>query len=457
MRAKCSVGDEVIELELILRRRRAMRAVKGLRMDTLFTGASGIVLGVLLAIIVVLVLVIWSIRRHRNPVLEFECGEPIETMLPSLAGLSLGAVVAGNRVEIFENGHFFDVLIDAIDAAQHSVHFETFLWKDGVLAQRMADAFSRRARAGVQVRLMLDANGSRGIGDRVERQLKEAGCNLSYFHRTRIRHIGVFNNRTHRKITVIDGRVAFAGGHCIVDSWLGDAQDKEHFADVSLRVRGPIVSHLQSVFSENWVGHTGELFVGTDVFPALEAEGAVPMHVAFVKPEGSAPAVKILHHALICFANRRLWIQNPYFIPEPAAIKAFAEAVKRGVDVRVMMPSTGGSDNPMVQHAGHHTFDKLLHAGVRLFEYPDTLLHQKVIVVDSIWSSVGSCNFDDRSFETNDEITLGMLDADLARQLEGIFEKYARQCREITLQSWNQRPLKHRLIERLAYSVNELL
>jgi cardiolipin synthase len=426
-------------------------------MGDLFSGTSAVLLGVLLTIIVLLVLVIWSIQRHRNPILEFECGQPIETMLPSIAGLALGTVVPGNRVEILENGRFFDVLIDEIDGARRSVHFETFLWKDGVLAQRLADAFCRRARAGVQVRVMLDANGSRGIGKRVESQLKEAGCHLSYFHRTRIRHIGVFNNRTHRKICIVDGRVAFAGGHCIVDSWLGDAQDKEHFADVSLRLHGPIVGQLQSVFSENWVGHSGEMFVGDDVFPALEPAGDVPMHVAFVKPAGSAPAVKILHHALICFANQRLWIQNPYFIPEPEAIEAFAAAVKRGVDVRVMMPSTGGSDNPMVQHAGHFTFDKLLRAGVRLFEYPHTLLHQKVIVVDSIWSSVGSCNFDDRSFEINDEVTLGMLDAGIARRLEAIFEKYVPQCREITLQDWTRRSLKHRLVDRLAYSFNELL
>ncbi len=426
-------------------------------MDGLFSGTSGVLLGVLLAIIIVLVLVIWSIKRHRNPIIEFECGRPIETMLPSIAGLSLGTVVQGNRVEILENGRFFDVLIDEIGNARHSVHFETFLWKDGVLAQRVADALCRRARAGVRVRVMLDANGSRGIGNAVELQLQEAGCKLYYFHRTRIRHIGVFNNRTHRKIVIVDGRVAFAGGHCIVDSWLGEAQDHEHFADVSLRLQGPIVGQLQSVFSENWVGHSGELFVGTDVFPALEPAGDVPMHVAFVRPAGSAPAVKILHHALICFANKRLWIQNPYFIPEPEAIEAFGRAVQRGVDVRVMMPSTGGSDNPMVQHAGHFVFDKLLKAGVRLFEYPHTLLHQKVIVVDSMWSSVGSCNFDDRSFEINDEVTLGMLDGGIARQLEAIFEKYAPLCREVTLESWNRRPLKHRLIERLAYSINELL
>jgi len=424
--------------------------------DTLLSGGSAVTLG-LLAVIVVLGLVIWSIRRHRNPILEFECGAPIETVLPSLAGLSLGSVMAGNSVEVIENGRFFDALIDQIDGASCSVHFETFLWKEGVLGQRLADAFCRRARAGIQVRLLLDANGCRHIGDRVEQQLKDAGCKLAYFHRTRLRHIGVYNNRDHRKLVIIDGRIGFAGGHCIVDSWLGDAEDKAHVADVSVRVCGPIVGSIQSVFSENWVGHTGELFVGDDVFPALQAAGDIAMHVAYAKPEGSAPAVKILHHALICFANKRLWIQNPYFIPEPEAVVAFAQAVKRGVDVRVMMPSTGGSDNPLVQHAGHFVFDKLLRAGVRLFEYPHTLLHQKVIVVDSVWSSVGSCNFDDRSFEINDEVTLGILDAGIAAQLEQIFEKYAPRCREVTLEDWRKRGLWHRVIDRLSYSVNEVL
>ena len=130
-----------------------------------------------------------------------------------------------------------------------------------------------------------------------------------------------------------------------------------------------------------------------------------------MKPEGSAPAVKILHHAVICCARKRIWIQNPYFIPEPDAIDAFGEAVARGVDVRVLMPSTSGSDNPMVQHAGHRNFEKLLRCGVRLFEYPSTLLHQKVMTIDGVWCAIGSANFDDRSFETNDEITLGFSDA----------------------------------------------
>jgi cardiolipin synthase len=251
--------------------------------------------------------------------------------------------------------------------------------------------------------------------------------------------------------------VAFVGGHCIQDQWLGNAQDKDHFADVSVRVRGPIVGVVQSVFSENWTEETGELFVGDDVFPPLEKAGDIVMHAAFAKPEGSPPSVKILHHTVICLARKRIWIQNPYFIPEPDAIEAFGRAVKKGVDVRVLMPSTSGSDNPMVQHAGHRNFEKLLRCGVRLFEYPHTLLHQKVMTVDGVWCAVGSSNFDDRSFETNDEITLGIADAATAKQLDGIFEKYLPRCQEIKLDAWRKRGVVHRAIDNMYYLINEVL
>jgi cardiolipin synthase len=408
-------------------------------------------------IVAFFVVVIWSMKRHRDPVLHVECDDRIEDLIPSLAGLTLGSAVDGNSVEVFENGAFFDVLIDEITAARRTVHFESFLWQEGALGQRVADAMSARARAGVTVRVLLDATGSRKMGKSVERQLMDSGCMLEKFHEWSILNIGVMNERDHRKLVVLDGRVALLGGHCIVDTWLGNAEDEDHFADVSVRLRGPIVHSVQAAFSENWVGQTGELFMGDDVFPALERAGEVTVHAAYTKPEGSAPAVKILHHAVICCAKERIWIQNPYFIPEPDAIDAFGEAVKRGVDVRVMMPSTSGSDNPMVQHAGHRNFEKLLRCGVRLFEYPYTLLHQKVMTIDGIWSSVGSTNFDDRSFETNDEITLGFLDAATAKRLDGIFEKYAPHCHEIKLEAWRKRGLGHRFIDQMYYLFNEVL
>lgn len=418
---------------------------------------SGFWGGLLLVVVVLQLAVIWSIRRHRDPHLRIDCESPIDQLVPSLAGLTLGTAVAGNRAEVLENGAFFDVLLARIGAAQRSVHFETFLWKDGTLGRRLAQALIERARAKVQVRVMLDAQGSSGVGKGVTQQMRDAGCRVCFFHKRSLRDIGVLNDRDHRKLVVIDGREAFVGGHCIVDSWLGDAEDHQHFADVSLHLHGPIVHSLQGAFSENWAGETGELFLGDDVFPPLLPAGDLLIHAVFAKPENSAPAVKILHHTAIAVARRRIWIQNPYFIPEPHAIDAMGEAVKRGVDVRVLMPAAGGSDNPMVQHAGHRNFEKLLECGVRLFEYPHTLLHQKIMTVDGLWSAIGSSNFDDRSFETNDELSLAILDRSLAERLDAVFERYVPRANEIQLEAWQRRSLAHKLKDHASYLVNELL
>lgn len=416
-----------------------------------------LILLVFLGIVALLVIVIWSIRRHRSPKLKVDCDASIQDLVPTLAGLTVSSVHGGNSVEVLINGKFWDVLIARIGAAEHSVSFETFLWKEGKLGQRMADALTGRARAGVKVRVMLDATGSKGIGKEVVKQMRDAGCRVEFFHKRSIYSIGVLNDRDHRKLCVIDGREAFVGGHCVVDEWLGDAEDGEHFADVSVRLHGPIVHSIQSAFSENWAGETGELFAGDKVFPKLEPAGAITVHAAYAKPENSAPAVKLLHYSVICLARKKLWIQNPYFIPKIEAIKALGEAVRRGVDVRVMMPSTSGSDNPMVQYAGHRHFDTLLESGVRLFEYPHTLLHQKVMTVDDVWCAVGSTNFDDRSFDTNDEITLGICDAGITGQLNDVFERYVARCNEITLEQWRKRSWWERVRASSAYLLHNVL
>jgi cardiolipin synthase len=421
---------------------------------TEFLGIAGLVI---LGVLALLGIVIWSIRRHRDPILRVESDLPIDRLVPSLAGLTLGTAVAGNSVEVLENGAFFDVVVERIRAAEHSVHFETFLWKEGALGRRVADALSERARAGKRVRVMLDSIGSKDAGKEAVAQMREAGCTVWFFHKRSLRNLGVLNDRDHRKMIVIDGREAFVGGHCVVDEWLGNAEDGRHYGDVSVRLHGPIVHSVQGAFSENWAGETGELFVGDGVFPELRPAGDVSIHAVFAKPENSAPAVKILHHTAICLARKRIWIQNPYFIPEPAAIDAFGEAVARGVDVRVLMPSASGSDNPMVQHAGHRNFEKMLRCGMRLFEYPHTLLHQKVMTVDGVWSAIGSSNFDDRSFETNDEMTLAIQDAALARRLDGVFERYVSRAQEIALERWRRRGAWHKLKDNAFYLINELL
>jgi cardiolipin synthase len=406
---------------------------------------------VLLVAVAVLGLAIWSIKRHKDPHLVLESREPIERLIPSISGMSLGTPVHGNRVEIFENGAFYDALLEDIGAAKRSVHFETFLWQEGRLGARMAEAFARQARAGVKVRLVLDATGCRKMGEPARALMRAAGCELAFYHPRTLKNIGVIAERDHRKIAILDGCVAWVGGHCIVDDWLDEVRD------LSVRLRGPIVSAVQSAFSENWVEVTGKLFVGDDYFPPLEPAGEVLAHMASVKPEGSAPAVKILHHTVICCARKRLWIQNPYFIPEPDAVGALAQAVKRGVDVRVMVPSADASDMALVQHAAHRNFQRLLDCGVRIFEYQRALLHQKVMTVDGVWCAVGSSNFDDRSFETNDEITLGFLDRGLAQRLEEIFEADARECVELDAARWKKRGFLHRAKDSALYLFNEVL
>jgi cardiolipin synthase len=416
-----------------------------------------LLLAVLLGAVALLAIAIWSIKRHKDPHLELDTDAPLEDLIPSLSGMALGMPTGGNAVEIFENGAFFDALLADIAAARRSVHFETFLWKEGTLGSNVADTLSASARAGVQVRVVLDAVGCKKMGKAARQKMADAGCRIAIYHPRTLRNIGVIAERDHRKLAVLDGRIAWVGGHCIVDEWLGDAEDRHHVRDLSVRLRGPIVHAVQSVFSENWVEVTGKLFVGEDVFPPPEKAGEVVAHVASVKPEGSAPAVKILHHVVLCCAKKRIRIQNPYFIPEPDAVAAFAAAVKRGVDVRIMVPSAAVSDAPMVQHAAHRTFQRLLDSGVRIYEYGKTLLHQKVMTVDGVWCAVGSSNFDDRSFETNDEITVGFHDAALARRLEEIFEADLRHCVELTAAAWKARGLWHRVKDSAFYLFNEVL
>ena len=412
---------------------------------------------VLFFLCIFLGVVLWSTKRHRDPRIHVKCEAGIDALVPSLAGLSLGYVAEGNSVEILKNGEFFDVVMAEIAKAKKSIHFESFLWKQGKLGKRLVEALCERARAGVTVRVLVDAKGCDSMGDDACPKLIAAGVKFARFHPLKMRYIGVLNQRDHRKILLLDGKTAFVGGHCIVDTWMGEGNDKRHFRDLSVRLQGPAVHQVQSTFSENWVGTTGELFAGEDYFPKTGKCGDVKVHVAAVSPSGSAPAVKILHHMVICTATKRLWIQNPYFLPEPEAIGAMGEAVKRGVDVRVMVPTTEASDMPMVQHAAHRNFGRLLAAGVRLFEFPTTLLHQKVMTVDGVWSAVGSTNFDDRSFEINDEITLGIHDKGFAKQLEELFEEDQKVCKEVDAKEWEKRGAMHKLQDNFYYLWNEML
>jgi cardiolipin synthase A/B len=414
-------------------------------------------LAVLLLAIVALSLIVWSVKRRRRMHLKLGPIDDLGDLMRSIAGVTQGSLIEGNRIELLENGRFFDVLFPELQQAKSSVHLETFLSKEGEVTRKLAAILSERARAGVEVRVMLDGSGGKTFGKAGLKEMTGAGCRVQHYHRIRLANLGRINNRTHRKIVIVDGRIGYVGGHCMVDSWLGDAQDKEHFRDVTARIEGPIVAQLQSAFSDNWIEECGEVITGEHIFPELKPAGPTTGHVVFVSPTGTTSTLKLLHNLAIKAARKRIRIQNPYFLPDPDARDALVEAVKRGVDVRVMLPATEASDSPIVQHASHHHYGTLLKGGVKLYDYQRTLLHQKVFVVDGEWSSIGSTNFDDRSFEINDEISLVTYDKGVAAELERIFEEDLKLSRQRTIEEWQRRPATHKLLDFTAFLFNEQL
>lgn len=404
-----------------------------------------------------MIIILWSVKRRRRPHLALQGDGDLADLIPTVAGMTQGTAVEGNHVELLQNGAFWDRVIADLEQARHTINYETFLAKEGELTRRMTEVFCRKAREGVEVRIMLDGSGGKGFGKEGLAQLADACVKVHKYHRLTLRNLGIINNRDHRKIFVIDGRVGYVGGHCLVDSWLGDAEDKQHFRDISARVEGPVVAQLQSAFAENWVEETGEVTGGEKFFPRLEPKGETRAHVVWTSPDGSPSTVKLLHYMLIRLAGKSITIQNPYFLPDPDARKALLDAVKRGVDVRIMIPAVEASDSSIVQHASHHHYGTLLKGGVRLFDYQRTLLHQKVITIDHCLSAVGSCNFDDRSFEVNDEVTMVVYDEAIAAELERAFEKDLKHAKEVHLEPWRRRSVLHKLTDFGAFLFNEQL
>lgn len=415
-------------------------------------------LAALVGVVLLLVFLLWSVQRSRKVYLTAaplaDLGD-LETSIPSIAGATHGSVHEGNRIEILQNGAFFDRLLEDIAAGRETIHFETFLWEDGEIGRRLGAALAARAREGVEVRVLLDASGSNRAGEETLEAMRRAGARVEIFRPFRPTNAGRLNRRDHRKITVIDGTVGYTGGHCITDAWLGDAEDLRHWRDTSARIEGPVVADLQSAFTENWVEETGEVIAGASYFPRLAPAGDVTAHVAYHFHHGSVSSVEVLLRLAFASARSELLIQNPYLAPDPDVIAELGSAVRRGVDVRVILPAV--SDSRLMLHAGHQHYRALLDHGVRLYEYRKALLHQKVVIVDRAWSHIGSTNLDDRSFELNDEVSLGILDQGIAAELRRAFLADLRESTEVQAEAWRRRGSGHGLLDRGAYLFNEVL
>jgi len=402
--------------------------------------------------ITILLLLFWSLTREPDVRFTVRDGNALNRAMPAIVGLTQSAMDEGNRVIVLQNGiGFFPPVFRDIAAAKHSIHVESYIWAESAIGRELARALAAKARSGVAVRILVDASGGRDLKGDTQKLLEDAGAKVAHFHPFRISNIGRINNRDHRKLIIIDGRIAYIGGHGISDNWTGNAQDKKHFRDTGLRVSGPVVNRMQGAFSENWIEETGEIPASDAYFPKLTPEGPSSAHVAYTSPSGSVSSVLILFYLAIQTAKKEIIIQNPYLLPDEEAIRSLERAVQRGVSVKIMVPADTATDSPIVQHASHHHFGTLLKRGVRIWEYERTLLHQKVMVIDGVWSNVGSANFDDRSFQLNDEINIGVLDPNIAAQLRAAFAGDLKYAKERKLEEWENRSLWHKLVDGVAY------
>ncbi len=414
-------------------------------------------LWVLVGVILTRIYLLFTHQRH-TPYLQLDLDSlpPLEDGLEALAGLTDGSVHPGNSVTVLQNGNVFDAMQSDIRAARHTIHLETFVWTKGKIERQFVQLLCEKARAGVKVRVLVDAIGGSGADNKAFEQLTAAGVHLAQYCRPRWVNLRRFNQRTHRKLLIVDGEIGFVFGHGIADQWLGDAQDENHWRDTAVRVEGPVVLALQSVFMENWIEETHCVPSGPGCFPSPQKKGDISAHVFSSASGDSISSVALVYTVAIACARREVIIQNPYFAPDDGVCELLQKVVERGVAVHLMVPGKK-TDSPFVRDAGCFLYERLLRAGVRLYEFEPTLAHQKVVIVDGIWSHVGSTNFDSRSLALNEEAGIGILDRGIARVLREAFQNDLRRSSEVTLERWVQRPAHAKAWSWLAYRLHDQL
>jgi cardiolipin synthase len=397
-------------------------------------------------------------HRRRTPYLELDIDRlpPIDQGLETVSGCTGGVVLNGNRVDVFHNGTLFPAVLADIEAARHSVHLETFVWNPGRVEDQFVEALSTSATRGVDVRVLIDALGGSAASAGALEKLAGAGAQVSFYCRPRWWNLRRFNHRTHRKLLIVDGQIAYTFGHGIADEWLGDAEDEHHWRDSGVRIEGPAAFALQSVFAENWLEEAQCVPAGERCFPKIEPKGDIGVHVVSSQSGEADSAVALLYTLAIASARKEVIIQNPYFAPDEGMCELLGLMVRRGVAVHLMVPGKQ-TDSPFVRLASRHLYERLLEAGVRLYEFQPTLLHQKIVIVDGVWSHVGSTNLDSRSLALNEEVGVGILDAGVASELRNAFTADLRRSVELNLQRWRKRPLLARGSSWLAYRLHDQL
>ncbi|MBC8010350.1 MAG: cardiolipin synthase [Burkholderiales bacterium] len=357
----------------------------------------------------------------------------------SLSVLLGPPLVEGNTVTELLNGDaIFPSMLDAIRGARSTITFESFIYWSGDIGKTFATALAERARAGVKVLILLDWAGSVRMESSLIEELEQAGCQVVRYHAPKWYHLTRLNNRTHRKILVVDGRIGFTGGVGIGDEWTGNAQDPLHWRDTHFKVEGPVVAQMQAVFMVNWIKARSTVEHTSDFFPPLEPVGDQRAQMFHSAPDEGSENIRLMYLLSIASARRTLLLTQAYFVPDDLLIDTMAKAALRGVRIEVIMPGDK-TDTPRVRQASRARWAPLLEAGVKIYEYQPTNLHAKVMIVDDLWSSVGSTNFDNRAFRLNDEANLNVYDAAFAARMTHTFEADKLLSREITLADWQGR------------------
>lgn len=379
-------------------------------------------------------------------------------------GFDLAATVAanldaplleGNRVELLENGdEIFPPMIAAIREAEQSVNLLTYIYWQGDIARRFAAELTAACGRGVEVRVLLDAVGAAKMDDALIEEMRGGGCRVAHFHPPRWNELRRMNRRTHRKVLVVDGRVGFTGGVGIAEEWTGAAQDPGHWRDDHFRIEGPSVRYLQGAFAENWREATGEAIADERFYPAIQAGGEAVAVPILGEPGGTISPVAFLYWISLQAARDRVWIATPYYAPDPDLQHAIEATARRGVDVRMILPSHW-NDSQLVRWASRTYYRGLLEAGVRIFEYQPTMFHVKAMTVDEDWAVIGSANFDNRSFELNYELMIGVRDSAFVTELERSMRADARESREITLDEVREWSPLARARDRMATALRE--
>jgi cardiolipin synthase A/B len=359
------------------------------------------------------------------------------------------AIVGGNRFRVLLNGdQIFPAMLGTIRKAEKTITFETYIYWSESIGKEFADALAERARAGIKVHVLLDWLGSEKMDPSHLATMEQAGVEVKKYHKPRWYNLARINNRTHRKLLVVDG-LGFTGGVGIADQWAGSAQDPEHWRDTHFLVEGPVVAQMQAVFLDNWTKATGQVLHGIDYFPSLSAVASGNAQMFSSSPTGGSESMQLMYLLAIAAAEHSIQLSSAYFVPDELTLKTLADASQRGVKIQIITPGKH-MDAETVRHASRARWGSLLEAGAEIYEYQPTMYHCKVMVVDGLWVSVGSTNFDARSFRLNDEANLNIYDSNFARRQIDIFQQDLLLSRKISLTEWQHRPLVEKFWEHAA-------